>query len=126
MNNAKRKTLKFKGEDLFINVLSYRNNNRIAILAYKGGEPYSDITINLSGMCVDENEGFIDSLAESIGLEQELVNAKIIKEVYGKVKYNMGTYDAVAFDLEELKKYDPEGVEKFNLMLKEKECNYEM
>lgn len=121
MNEEKRKTLKFKGKNLFIQVSQYRNNGRIAIFAYTEEDLYADITINLPGICVDENEGAINSLAKSCGLEQALIKKGIIKEVYGKVKYNMGTYDVVAFNTEELKKYDLEGVKKFEEMLQQDE-----
>ena len=45
MDEKQRKTLKFKGENLTLQVSQYRNNGRIAILAYTEEEPYSDITI---------------------------------------------------------------------------------
>ena len=35
------------------------------------------------------------------------------KEVQGTHKYNYGEYDLVTFDLEKLKEYDPDGVEKY-------------
>ena len=121
MDGKQRKTLKFKGENLSLQVSQYRNNRRIAILAYSDGEPYSDITINLSGMCLDENEGAINSLAKSCGLEQVLIKKGVIQEVYGTAKYNMGTYDIVAFNIEELRKYDPKGVKEFEEMLQQDE-----
>lgn len=121
MDGKQRKTLKFKGENLFIEVSQYRSNGRIAILAYTEEEPYSDITINLPGFCLDANEGAIDSLAKSCGLEKALIKKGIIKEVYGTAKYNMGTYDIVAFDLEELRKYDPEGIKKLEESLEQDE-----
>lgn len=103
MDGKQRKTLKFKGENLFIEVSQYRSNGRIAILSYIEEEPYSDITINLPGMCLDEDEGAINSLAKSCGLEKALIKKGIIKEVYGTARYNMGTYDIVAFNVKELK-----------------------
>ena len=80
MDGKQRKTLKFKGENLFIEVSQYRSNGRIAILSYTEEEPYSDITINLTGMCLDEDEGAINSLAKSCGLEKALIKNGIIKE----------------------------------------------
>lgn len=121
MDEKQRKTLKFKDENLTLQVSQYRSNGRIAILAYTEEEPYSDITINLSGFCLDANEGAIDSLAKSCGLEKALIKKGIIKEVYGTAKYNMGTYDIVAFDLEELRKYDPKGIKKLEESLEQDE-----
>ena len=37
----KRKTIKFNNYDIQLQVSSYRNNNRLAILAYADDEPYS-------------------------------------------------------------------------------------
>lgn len=121
MEKIQRKTLKFKDENLFLEVSQYRNNGRIAILAYTEEEPYSDITINLPGMCIEKYEGAINSLAKSCGLEKVLIKKGIIKEVYGTVKYNMGTYDIVAFNVEELKKYDPKGIKEYEEMLQQDE-----
>lgn len=121
MEKIQRKTLKFKDENLFLEVSQYRNNGRIAILAYTEEEPYSDITINLPGMCIEEYEGAINLLAKSCGLEKVLIKKGIIKEVYGTVKYNMGTYDIVAFNVEELKKYDPKGIKEYEEMLQQDE-----
>ena len=121
MEKIQRKTLKFKDENLFLEVSQYRNNGRIAILAYTEEEPYSDITINLPGMCIEEYEGAINLLAKSCGVEKVLIKKGIIKEVYGTVKYNMGTYDIVAFNVEELKKYDPKGIKEYEEMLQQDE-----
>lgn len=121
MDEKQRKTLKFKNQELIIEVAQYMNNDRIAIFAYTEEGLYSDITINLTGLCLDENEGAISSIAKSCGLEKELTKKGIIKEIYGTAKYNMGTYDIVAFNMEELKKYDPEGVKKFEETLQEEE-----
>lgn len=121
MDEKQRKTLKFKGENLTLQVSQYRSNGRIAILAYTEEEPYSDITINLPEFCLDANEGAIDSLTKSCGLEKALIKNGIIKEVYGTARYNMGTYDIVAFDLEELRKYDPEGIKKLKESLEQDE-----
>ena len=50
---------------------------------------------------------------KSGGLEKALIEKGIIKEVQGTHKYNYGEYDLVTFDLEKLKEYDPDGVEKY-------------
>ena len=58
--NKKPKTLKFKGDKLYLQVSQYRNNGNLAILADTKEEPYGDITVNLSGFSVEKNEGFIN------------------------------------------------------------------
>lgn len=77
----KRKTIKFKEYEIQLQVSTYRNNNRLAILAYADDEPYSDVTINLSDMYVDGNTAFIDDITKSCGLEDKLLKEGIITDV---------------------------------------------
>ncbi len=121
MAKQTRKTLRFKGEKLFLEVAQYQSNMNLAITAYTEEEPYGDITINLPGMCVYEDEGFINSYTKSGGLEKALIDKGIIKEVQSTCKYNYGEYDLVTFDLEKLKEYDPDGVEKYQQFIGEEE-----
>ncbi len=121
MDEKERKTLKFKDNNLFIQVEQYRNNGNLAILAYTEEEPYGDITINLPGYSVDEDEGFINAITKDSGLEKKLIEEGIIKEVITTVKYNMGKYDFVVFDMKKLKEYDPKGIEKYQQSFEEKE-----
>ena len=39
--------------------------------------------------------------------------AGIIKESYGFIRYNMGSYEKVRFDLDKIKEYDPEGLKEY-------------
>ena len=126
MENKQRKTIKFEGEEIFIEVSQYDVNDRIALLAYTNKESYSNITINLPKINIKNDEGFITPIAKNCGIEEKLIKEKIIKKINKTIMYNMEKYDLVKFDLEELRKYDSKGIEKFNLMLKEKEYNYEM
>lgn len=121
MAKQTRKTLRFKGEKLFLEVAQYQSNMNLAITAYTEEEPYGDITMNLPGMCVYEDEGFINSYTKSGGLEKALIDKGIIKEVQSTCKYNYGEYDLVTFDLEKLKEYDPDGVEKYQQFIGEEE-----
>ena len=120
MENKTRKTLIFKGKELFLDVSQYRNNMNLAIVAYTEEDTYGDITINLPGMWLEDNEGFINSYTKSGGLEKALIKKGIIKEIQGLHKYNYGEYDLVTFDLEKLKEYDPEGVKKYEQYIGEK------
>jgi len=56
MDEKERKTLKFKENNLFIQVTQYRSNGNLAILAYTDEELYGDITINLPGYSIVEDE----------------------------------------------------------------------
>ena len=110
-----RKSFKFKNEKLYISVHSYKCNDRLALLCYcDDGELYGDITVNLPNYIVPDNSyAFINQITKDCGMEKELINKKIIKNVVGTYKYNYASYDMVQFDLEELKKYDPDGLNKY-------------
>ena len=116
MNNDKsRKSFKFKNQKLYISVHSYKCNDRLALLCYcDDGELYGDITVNLPNYIVPDNScTFINQITKDCGMEKVLINKKIIKEVISTCKYNYANYDLVEFDLEELKKYDPDGLNKY-------------
>ncbi len=119
--DEKKKTIKFKEYELFLQVSQYRNTGNLALLAYTEEEPYGDITINLPGYSVDEDEGFINSITKDSGLEQQLIKEGIIEEVITTVKYNMGEYDLVAFDMKKLKEYDPKGIEEYENLIEDEE-----
>ena len=95
--------------------MSYSNNKRIALSSYliEDDEPYGFITINLDIPISDIDEGFIDSDIESSNLVPILKELGIIKESYGFIQYNYGTYEYVKFDLNKLKEYDKKGVEEY-------------
>ncbi len=87
------------------------------LLDYQG---YSnDITINLPDMFVSSfDEGFINGDINHVNFKGEnLVNnlkdLGIIKESYGFVKYNLGSYEYVKFDMDKIKEYDPKGLKEF-------------
>lgn len=121
MDGKERKTLKFKKNNLFIQVTQYQSNGNLAILAYTDEELYGDITINLPGYSIDEDEGIINAITKDSGLEQKLIDEGIIKEVITTVNYNMGKYDFVVFDMEKLKEYDPKGMEKYQQSFEDEE-----
>ena len=125
MEVRKIKTLNFKGDELYIEVGQYMNNNRIAVCACTEEDYYGDITKNLPNAILEnENGGFISEYIKTSGLEDRLLKEGIIEKVIGTVQYNMGQYDEVLFNLEKLKEYDRKGVERFlqNEGEEEKEC----
>ena len=73
MDEKERKKLKFKDNNLFIQVEQYQNNGNLAILAYTEDELYGDITINLPGYSIDEDEGIINAITKDSGLEHKLI-----------------------------------------------------
>lgn len=121
------KTIKFKGKDLYLEVGQYLNNGRISILAYTKDEFYGDITKNLTYAYLKDEQkgGFINQYTKSGGLEAKLIKEGIIEKVVDTIKYNMETYDKVIFNLERLKEYDKEGVNKYLELTKEDEEEFE-
>lgn len=121
------KSIKFKGENLYLEVGEYFNTGRISILAYTKDDFYGDITKNLPFTLLEDEQkgGFINQYTKSDGLEQKLKEEGIIKKIVGREKYNMETYDEVIFDLEKLKEYDMEGVNKYLENFKEEEEEFE-
>lgn len=109
------KTFKFKGEELFLEVGKYGTTGRLAVLAYTKEELYGDVTINLPYTFLDNEKrgAYINEYTKMGGLEDKLIKLGIIEKVVNRVKYNFGTYDEVLFDIEKLREYDKEGVEKY-------------
>ncbi|MCR5146342.1 MAG: DUF4313 domain-containing protein [Clostridia bacterium] len=77
----KRKTITFDGEKLYLDVSSYRDNGRLAIIACTEDEIYADVTINLPDMLATNNTGFINTITSSCGLEEKLVKEGIITDI---------------------------------------------
>ena len=109
------KTLQYKNEfgtdNVGLSVASYENNGSLYIgLVCENGDYYGDLTKNLPpGNTLAENEAFLcdDSFLPFV-----------IQHGLGKVLPDRGysgfcRYPKVAFDLEILKKFDPDGVKEF-------------
>ena len=117
--NRNKRMIEFKNEKLFLEVGQYRNNGALSIFAFTEDDTYGDITINLPGFFTEENEGFINAITKDSGLEEKLIKEGIIKKVITTVKYNMGKYDLVLFNMDKLKEYDFNGVEEYRKNLAE-------
>jgi hypothetical protein len=108
------KKINSKDGEMSLVVLSYENNNRMAIICINDDEPFGDITINLSDMPINDiSEGFLNADINRSGFDiiPILKELGIISMSYGFIPYNMGTYEYVKFDLEKLKEYDSTGIE---------------
>lgn len=108
-----KKYIKFKGDKINLVVLNYSENGRLAILAESQGEPYSDVTINLSDIELENNVVAINSICKSCGLEQKLIDEGIIEKIVKPIKYNYGVYDIAIINMEKLKEYDIYGLERY-------------
>lgn len=103
--------------ELTVTVCSYAQNGRLAVnLLCKEGdfwEPYAFLTVNLPNEPLQANEAFIKNSAENAGLLDF-----VLKNQLGKLCPEVGrsrfcTYPKIAFDLEKLREFDPEGTEKY-------------
>ena len=125
MNN---KIIEFNQGKATLQVSNYQYGNRlyVGVIMIEDNEPFGDITVNLPDLPISDNaEGFIDDLINSntFDLIPKLKKLGIIKESYGKVRYNYGSYEYVKFDLEKLKEYDKVGVERYLSLSNEIEHN---
>lgn len=109
----KKKYIEWKNQKLELCIFKYIYSGNICLQLYNNDELYGDITINLPGMCIDNDEVFINSITTDCGLEKKLNELGIIDTVLGSVSYNMGKYNRVKLNLEKLKEYDMEGYNKF-------------
>ena len=110
LENKEQKKIIFNNKEISININSFPNGR----LALYGISEYDDlyfISENLPDIEMkDMSYGFITSDCKDVGLEKKLLDEGIIKKIIKKVKYNMGTYDLVQFDLKKLDDYDHVGL----------------
>lgn len=115
MNNKKIKT---PFGDASIQVTSYQNNDRLAIILNYNEDGMDVVTTNLSDYFLrDIDSAFIDGDINNTINGKNIINIlkkqDIIKESYGFYNYNLGKYECVKFNLDKLKEYDPKGVKEY-------------
>ena len=108
----------FFGEyELAVAVNSYARNGRLAVnlLCKEEGDwmPYAFLTVNLPKEPLKANEAFIKTSDENVGLLDFVLQNQL-----GTLCPDVGhsgfcTYPKIAFDMEKLKGFDPEGTEKY-------------
>ena len=118
------KTLKFNApfgeEEVKLVVANYANNNRLYIGLLSRDEddpdffePFDDLTVNLTVADLkNPNEAFIDNnfSREKIQFIEKNKLGKVIPVTF---QSGFCTFQAVAFDIERLREFAPEGVEEF-------------
>ena len=104
---------KFKGDNLYLTIASYQNNNRIYMGIETEEELYADVTINLSDMYLLDDDYIFVNDDMSKDLRNFLEEKNIIGEIYMTIQYNMGRYDMAKVDFDILKEYDPKGFEEY-------------
>lgn len=109
-----KKTIgKFKGDNLYLTIASYQNNNRIYIGIETEEELYEDVTINLSDMYLLDDDYIFVNADMTSDLRSFLEEKGIIGETFTTIQYNMGRYDMVKVNFNILKEYDPKGFEEY-------------
>ena len=114
------KTIPFKwahGEEtVSLEVSRYNNNDRlyVGMTSYTSGYPelFADITVNIVKYPLNPNEAFIngDISQDVINLIEENELGKLLPYT---VQSGYGKYNVVAFDLDKLAEFDPEGIAEF-------------
>lgn len=100
----------YNGEDLYLVIAKYQNNGRTYLgLETQDGEPFADITINLSDLEIVNNNFVFLSGDLSNELKEFLIDNEIIDYPIDKMQYNMGRYDLTMIDINKLKEYDIDG-----------------
>ena len=118
MNEEKKVPFKWEyGEEtISLQLGMYANNQRLYIgmitHTEDGAEPFADMTVNLPGYSLDPGEAFISGDI-SKDLLRFIKENKLGKVLPYQVQSGYGKYSAVAFDLEKLKGFDPNGVAEF-------------
>ncbi len=113
----KLKTLRYDGEygheDVIIRVYSYADRNRLYIGLYKEEngecEDFDDLTINLNREDVKENEAFINH--NSCKSKLQFIKKYHLGEILPDTAVSgYCTFAKVAFNLDRLAEFDPDGV----------------
>lgn len=103
----------YKGDNLYLTIASYQNNNRIYIGVETEEELYADVTINLSDMYLLDDDYIFVNGDITKDLRNFLEEKQIIGETFTTVQYNMGRYDMAKVDFDILKEYDPKGFKEY-------------
>ena len=111
LNPLKLKDYSWKKIDIFLTVESYERNWQIAIMLYekKTGEYYSDLSVFITPF---EYQNFMAVDTNNLPNAEELIKEYNLWERIDDIQSWFCTYPIYAMRLDELKKYDPEGVEK--------------
>ena len=114
------KTIPFKrahGEEIVsLEVSRYNNNDRlyVGMTSYTAGypEPFADITVNIVEYPLEPNEAFING-----DISQDAINFIIENKLGTLLPYTVqsgyGRYFSIAFDLDKLAEFDPDGIAEF-------------
>lgn len=107
----------FGEHELTVTVCSYAQNGRLAVsLLCKVDdfwEPYAFLTVNLPKEPLQANEAFIKDFDENTGLLDFVLKNQLGTLCPDRGRSGRCTYPKIAFDIEKLREFDPEGTEKY-------------
>ena len=103
----------YKGDNLYLTIASYQNNNRIYIGVETEEELYADVTINLSDMYLLDDDYIFVNGDMTKDLRNFLEEKNIIGETFTTIQYNMVRYDMAKVDFNILKEYDLKGFKEY-------------
>lgn len=107
----------FGEHELTVTVCSYAQNGRLAVnLLCKEGEfwePYASLTVNLPKEPLQANEAFIKDFDENMGLLDFVLKNQLGTLCLERGHSGLCAYPKIAFDMEKLREFDPEGTEKY-------------
>ena len=107
----------FGDYELTVTVCSYAQNGRLAVsLLCKEDEfwePYAFLTVNLPKEPLQPNEAFIKDFDENTGLLDFVLKNRLGTLCPEKGGSESRAYPKIAFDMEKLREFDPEGTEKY-------------
>lgn len=115
------KSVPFQGPfgeyELTATVCSYATNGRLAVdLLCKEEDfwiPYAFLTVNLPEEPLQVNEAFIKDFDEGTGLLDFVLKNKLGTLCPEQGHSGFCTYSKIAFDMDKLREFDPEGTEKY-------------
>lgn len=108
----------FGDHELTVTVCSYAVNKRLAVnLLHKEDGfflPFAALTVNLPKVPLQANEAFIKDFDENAGLLDFVLENQLGTLRQGEEGYsNLCAYHKIAFNMEKLREFDLEGVEKY-------------
>ena len=107
----------FGARELTVTVCSYAQNKRLAVSLLRKEEglwkPYAFLTVNLPKEPLQENEAFIKDFDENMGLLDFVLKNQLGTLCPERGRSGRYTYPKIAFDMDKLREFDPEGTEKY-------------
>lgn len=95
-NQKPKPLINYCGKDLYLVTGKYIYDGLYIGLIDKKEEIWCDVTINLAGYILDDNEFFLNGDITN-ELKEKLFSTKVFQRTKSKVKYNLGTYERVKF-----------------------------